>query len=277
MNALWPAVLAGAVAGALAAAVLLRLLSARSGRTVSAPVPVQPARYDCWARDLDRCARAVSRATSAVHSVSSAPAREGLLMVVRRMDAELPNVAALVELGRGLAAEDPPEQARGAQVRGRVRGQVADAAERFGSIAEELLEIVGRLVADPDLSRLHGDVAVLRDQFPLLRPMSAVFQQEPAAPMPPEPAALGPERSEPGRRDLGAEIRELEPGRRLPVRWEPDQPVACRHQSSTSPATAGAATSSPPAGSGDGSPRRSSTAAPDSVASDNAPATSHSS
>lgn len=273
MNALWSAVLAGAVAGALAAA-LLRLLSARSSRTTSAPAPVRPARYDCWARDLDRCEQAVSRAASAVHSVSSAPAREGLLMVVRRMDAELPNVAALVELGRGLAAENPPEQARGAQVRGRVRGQVADAAERFGSIAEELLEIVQRLVADPDLSRLRGDVAVLRDQFPLLRPMSAVFRQEPAAPMPPEAAAPGPERSEP-ERDLGAEIRE--PGHRLPVRWKPDQPVACRHQSSTSPATAGAATSNPPAGSGDGSPRRSSTAAPDSAASDNAPATSHSS
>lgn len=268
MNALWSAVLAGAVAGALAAA-LLRLLSARSSRTTSAPAPVRPDRYDCWARDLDRCEQAVSRAASAVHSVSSAPAREGLLMVVRRMDAELPNVAALVELGRGLAAENPPEQARGAQVRGRVRGQVADAAERFGSIAEELLEIVQRLVADPDLSRLRGDVAVLRDQFPLLRPMSAVLRQEPAAPMPSEATAPGPERSEPGR-DLGAEIR-------LPVRWKPDQPVACRHQSSTSPATAGAATSSPPAGSGDGSPRRSSTAAPDSAASDNAPATSHSS
>ncbi len=112
-------------------------------------------------------------------------------MVVRRMDAELPNVAALVELGRGLAAEDPPAQARGAQVQTRVRGQVADVAERFGSIAEELLKIVQRLVADPDLPRLHGEVAVLRDEFPLLRPMSAVFEPEPAAALPPEPAVMG--------------------------------------------------------------------------------------
>ncbi|MCX2728902.1 hypothetical protein OOZ19_01485 [Saccharopolyspora sp. NFXS83] len=139
----------------------------------------EPDRADTLLRDLHRCEQAVARARCAVESVSSARAREALLMVVRRMDAELPNVQALVEVGRGLGAgarpRGLPDADRGDEVLRRLRGQLCDVAARFGMITDHVLDIVVDLVAAPDLHRMRHEVAVLRDQFPLLRPMSAVF------------------------------------------------------------------------------------------------------
>ncbi|MBB5066972.1 hypothetical protein BJ969_000060 [Saccharopolyspora gloriosae] len=187
------AVLVGTFAGGAGAAGTLlacRLLRKRSAppEPVVPPRPAveirgdhglgEPGRVDTLLRDLHRCEQAVARARCAVESVSSARAREALLMVVRRMDAELPSVEALVEVGRGLGAGAPrglPDAERGDVVLRRVHVQIADVAERFGMITDHVLDIVVDLVAAPDLHRMHHEVAVLRDQFPLLRPMSAVF------------------------------------------------------------------------------------------------------
>ncbi|MFR9731402.1 hypothetical protein ACL03H_19425 [Saccharopolyspora sp. MS10] len=190
MSGFWLAVVAGMLAGALgAAATLLAWDRLRSGQAapVEPPAPPprepgavdaatgrpEPGRVDGWLRDLHRCEQAVSRARCAVESVSSARARESLLMVVRRMDAELPTVQALVEVGRtaGPAGDE--------RVLRRVRAQVAEAAQRFTAVTEEVLDVVVELVALPDLHRVHRDVAVLRDRFPLLRPLSALLERDP--------------------------------------------------------------------------------------------------
>lgn len=194
MDGFWLAVLVGTFAGGISAAGTL--LACRLPRERSVPpepvVPPRPAveprgdhglgerdRVGTLLRDLHRCEQAVVRARCAVESVSSARAREALLMVVRRMDAELPNVEALVEVGRGLGAgarpRGLPDAERGDEVLRRVRGQLSDVAERFSMITDHVLDIVVDLVAAPDLHRMHHEVAVLRDQFPLLRPLSAVF------------------------------------------------------------------------------------------------------
>lgn len=91
------------------------------------------------------------------------------------MDAELPNVRALVELGRSLDAgghDDEPAT-------GRVLGQLEDAVMRFGMVTDQVLQAVVELVAAPDLGRVHQQVTTLRDQFPLQRPMSAVLGGQP--------------------------------------------------------------------------------------------------
>ncbi|WP_243790212.1 hypothetical protein [Saccharopolyspora gloriosae] len=191
MNGFWLAVVAGMFAGALGAAGTLLAWSRFRNRPVPPEDRPQPAGEPpkdhglgrphhadtVLLRDLHRCEQAVARARCAVDSVSSARAREALLMVVRRMDAELPSVEALVEVGRGLntGSRGLPDAEHGDEVLRRVRGQIADVAERFGVIADHVLNIVVELVAAPDLHRMHRQVAVLRDQFPLLRPMSAVF------------------------------------------------------------------------------------------------------
>lgn len=189
MDGFWLAVLVGTFAGGLGAAATLLACSLLRRRSVppEQPPPAvgepsrdhglgEPNPADTLLRDLHRCEQAVARARCAVESVSSARAREALLMVVRRMDAELPSVEALVEVGRGLGSPGGvPHAERGDAVLRRVRGQITDVAERFGMITEHVLDIVVDLVAEPDLHRMHREVAVLRDRFPLLRPMSAVF------------------------------------------------------------------------------------------------------
>ncbi|MER5394414.1 hypothetical protein [Saccharopolyspora sp. NPDC002686] len=182
MDGFWVQVLIALVAGACGAGVVLAASTGRR-RTAPAPLPQQPAPappvqaqlvqvrpQDRWLHDVRRCEQAVQRAAQAVEAVSSAQARQQLHAVVRRMDAELPNVRALAELGRGLTSTGSDEE-----VLHRVRGQLEDAAVRFGMVTDHVLEAVVELVADPDLNRVHHQVVVLRDQFPLLRPMSAVF------------------------------------------------------------------------------------------------------
>ncbi len=135
------------------------------------PVRSYPSEFpDQWLHEAQRCEQAVYRAARAVDAVSSTQARHQLQTVVRRMDAELPNVRALSELGRGLAGSEPSDDA----VVRRVRSQLGDAATRFGMVTDHVLEAVVELVAEPDLSRVNEQVTVLREQFPLLRPMSAV-------------------------------------------------------------------------------------------------------
>lgn len=91
--------------------------------------------------------------------------------MVRRMEAELPDVRALVELGRGLEGQHAdPDAVR------RVREQVEEAATRFAALAGQLVEVVEHHVGDPDLARLNTEVAALRGRFPLLRPLSAVLE-----------------------------------------------------------------------------------------------------
>ncbi|MCA1191046.1 MULTISPECIES: hypothetical protein [unclassified Saccharopolyspora] len=199
MNGFWWAVLAGTVAGSLGAAVTLLAWAGpwtrRARPEVPEPAPAapqertapprgfgEPGHVDGWVRDLHRCEQAVARARRAVESVSSARAREALLVVVRRMDAELPSVQALVEVGRGSDLDPRSADRRDQEVLRRVRDQVAEAAARFASITEDVLHVVVDLVAAPDLPRVHHEVAVLRDRFPLLHPMSEVFAREDAPP-----------------------------------------------------------------------------------------------
>ena len=92
------------------------------------------------------------------------------------MEAELPDVRALVELGRGLGEERGDAAAR-------VRQQLEDASVRFLMVTDDVLEMVVELVAAPDLNRVNQQVTVLREQFPLLRPMSAVLAPSDAKPL----------------------------------------------------------------------------------------------
>jgi hypothetical protein len=174
MGGLWVQLLIAVIGGAVGSAATLGA-SARRRRTIAEPVPAIPVRaaptapgLDRWLHELQRCEQAVHRAAQAVDSVSSTTARLDLRSVVRRMDAELPSVLALVELGRGLDAGGRDESAR-------VLRQLDDAATRFGTITDQVLEAVVDLVATPDLDRVHRQVATLREQFPLQRPLSALL------------------------------------------------------------------------------------------------------
>lgn len=211
MNASWFDVPVGAAAGAIGAAVILLFAGALPGTSWADRVPARGARRgstrgrtgggpasqvsaaverrepapapreDDSAHDLCRCEQAVARAARAAHAVSSASAREGLLMVVHRMEAELPSVEALVQLGRSLAAQpEPPE--RTARVLHRVREQVSEAAAAFAAITDRLLQLVVEFVDRPDFQRMRSEVAVLRERFPLLRPMSEILgERRPSA------------------------------------------------------------------------------------------------
>ncbi|SDY38234.1 hypothetical protein SAMN05216215_1025129 [Saccharopolyspora shandongensis] len=188
MDGIWVQVLVALIAGACGAGVMLAVVCARRrrAREVVGPTVVPPATQsvvspsplpDKWLNEVQRCEQAVYRAARAVDAVSSTQARHQLQTVVRRMDAELPNVRALSELGRGLESSESRDDA----VVGRVQSQLDDAAARFGMVTDHVLEAVVELVAAPDLSRIHEQVLVLRDQFPLLRPMSAVFGPPPGS------------------------------------------------------------------------------------------------
>ncbi|MEV0703875.1 hypothetical protein AB0I53_38990 [Saccharopolyspora sp. NPDC050389] len=188
MDGIWVQVLVALIAGACGAGVMLAVVCARRRKTkpAAAPTAVPPATQsvaspsplpDKWLTEVQRCEQAVYRAARAVDAVSSTQARHQLQTVVRRMDAELPNVRALSELGRGLAASESRDDA----VVRRVQSQLDDAATRFGMVTDHVLETVVELVAAPDLSRVHEQVSVLREQFPLLRPMSAVFGPPPGS------------------------------------------------------------------------------------------------
>lgn len=180
MDGFWLQVLIALVAGGCGAGVVLVARTRRRRPEPAAtpqPAAVQPVQaqpQDRWLHDVRRCEQAVHRAARAVDAVSSTQARQNLQAVVRRMDAELPNVRALAELGRGLTSAD-------AAVLSRVRGQLEDAVVRFGMVTDHVVEAVVELVADPDLARVHQQVVVLREQFPLLRPMSAVFGPKPGS------------------------------------------------------------------------------------------------
>lgn len=180
MDGFWLQVLIALVAGGCGAGVVLvsrtrgeRPEPAAPSQLAAVPL-VQAQSPDRWLHDVRRCEQAVHRAARAVDAVSSAQARQNLQAVVRRMDAELPNVRALAELGRGLTSAD-------AAVLNRVRGQLEDAVVRFGMVTDHVVDAVVELVADPDLARVHQQVVVLREQFPLLRPMSAVFGPKPGS------------------------------------------------------------------------------------------------
>ena len=183
MAGFWVQVLVAVVAGVLGVAATLVVLARRRRRTPPAPppppvaAPAVPGR-DRWLPPVRRCEQAVSRATRVVESVSSTQARGALRCVIRRMEAELPDVRMLMELGRGLDAagrhDDPAT--------GRVHRQLEDAATRFTVVTGQVLDVVAELVAEPDLSRVRSHVADLRQRFPLLRPMSDVLRPARDAP-----------------------------------------------------------------------------------------------
>jgi hypothetical protein len=182
MIGFWVEVLVAVIAGAAGAGVVLGLSGRRGGidgtggqaseSTEPRATPCEPVTADSesWCCQERRCEQAVRRAGDAADSVSSAQARQELRSVVRRMGAELPNVRALVELGRGLQADSSDDEAVD-----RVRDQLDDAAVRFAAVTDGLVEAVVDHVAAPDLDRVRRRVGVLREQFPLLRPMSSLF------------------------------------------------------------------------------------------------------
>lgn len=141
---------------------------------------------DTWTVPLNRCEQAVRRAGRAVEAVSSAQARRGLSGVVHRMDAELLNVRALVELGRTLERDEEAggmrESAEQHDVAHRVHQQLTEAAARFGTVTDALLVSVLELVAHSEQHRLRERTTALRDQFPLLRPMSVILDPDAAVP-----------------------------------------------------------------------------------------------
>lgn len=179
MGEWWMQLLAALIGGVVGAAMTLSA-SSRRRRTIAQPLADLPLRtasqrfastppgLDRWLRELQRCEQAVHRAAQAVEAVSSSTARLDLRSVIRRMEAELPNVLVLVELGRGLDVVGRDES-------GRVLRQLADAAARFATVADQVLETVVDLVATPDLDQVHRQVVALREQFPLQRPLSALL------------------------------------------------------------------------------------------------------
>lgn len=184
MDTYWTDIFIGFIAGMTGSALMLALLRKRrrpheESETTSLPrssgtqqdTATVAIPLDSWTRQLNRCEQAVCRGYRAVESVSSTPARHGLQSVVRRMEAELPDVRAMVELGRGLG----PQQAVAAR---RVAGQLDDAATRFALVTEAVLEAVAELVTTSELPRLHQRVRDLRGEFPLLRPLSAMLSSD---------------------------------------------------------------------------------------------------
>ncbi len=164
-------------AGAVMFAARLRPGHAVSEREVprspqAVAVGAEPSR-DRWFRAGYHCDQAVCRAARAVDSVSSVPARRELGGVVRRMEAELPNVRALAELGRVLEGDG-----RSAS---RVRRQLEETSARFATTSDHVLGCVVELVAEPDLERVHERMTVVRQRFPLVRPMSTVVRDEPGS------------------------------------------------------------------------------------------------
>ncbi|MDR7302388.1 hypothetical protein [Haloactinomyces albus] len=156
----------------------------RSGRDTPSRGPER----DVWAVPLHRCEQAVCRAGRVVESVSSVRTRHRLSGVVHRMDAELSNVRALVELGRSLDADSARAVTTGTTeqtgqtgqtepgaVAARVHRQLVETAERFGAVTDAVLELVLELVTHSDPSGLDEQVTRLRDEFPLLRPMSVIL------------------------------------------------------------------------------------------------------
>ncbi|NYH78667.1 hypothetical protein FHR84_001992 [Actinopolyspora biskrensis] len=143
---------------------------------------------DRWLCELNRCEQAVRRAVRAADTVSSLPVRRGLRQVVYRMDAELPTVRTLVELGREFdsAAPEanpggdgavPPEQessSRRATSR-RLHRQVREASAVFTSFADRLTEVVAELGAEADPDHAQTRIAGLRARFPLLPSMSEIL------------------------------------------------------------------------------------------------------
>lgn len=181
MAGLWLQLLVALVGGAIGAAMALGA-SAHHRRpdvprladaAVEPPAPTAPGPHglDRWSHRMRLCQQAVDRAERSVDSVSSGPARCDLRSVVRRMDAELPSVRALVELGRGLDASRRDDRVAAT----RVLRQLDDAQAHFAALAEQIVDTVADLVAAPDLDRVHDRVEALRDQFPLQRPMSALL------------------------------------------------------------------------------------------------------
>ncbi|PRW63890.1 hypothetical protein [Actinopolyspora mortivallis] len=131
---------------------------------------------DTWRCELARCEQAVSRSARAVDTVSSCPLRQGLRHVVHRMEAELPTVRTLVELGHELDG-----QRRHDATLLRVRRQVHAAAEEFTGFADRLTATVSEIAAEPDPDRARERIEALRACFPLLPPMSTILDGREAA------------------------------------------------------------------------------------------------
>jgi hypothetical protein len=168
MDEIWLQVLMALMAGCAGAGVVLAVRRRPAEQVAAepepAPEPLPQREPDGWGPFVQHCEQAVLRASRAVEAMSSQQARNRLLTVVRRMDAELPNLRVLAELGRGLGATS-----RDVEIAGRVRGELAEVEKRFGAVTREVLE----LVEDPDPER----VGELRGRFPLLHPISAVLPE----------------------------------------------------------------------------------------------------
>ncbi|GAA2329862.1 hypothetical protein GCM10009854_00790 [Saccharopolyspora halophila] len=168
MDALWLHLLVGVLAGCAGAGLVLlvRDRPAAPGPPLAAETPAE-APADPWTLAVRRCEQAVHRAEQAVDAMSSRASRNRLQAVVRRMDAELPDVRVLAELGKGLTGDTR----RDIEVAGRVRAQLADTGNRFAEVTEQVLEVV----AEPE----HVDrrASILRERFPLVQPLSAVLSE----------------------------------------------------------------------------------------------------
>ncbi|GAB2757284.1 hypothetical protein GCM10027174_36690 [Salinifilum aidingensis] len=115
------------------------------------------------------CEQAVQRCLRAVEAVTAESARSELAALVRRMDAELPTVRALVALADELAAGSD-----GRTAVAHVDAGLAEAARGFDALAAEVLALIDELPRLPGRQRTSERTARLRSRFPLAPPMSAV-------------------------------------------------------------------------------------------------------
>ncbi len=143
---------------------------------------------DRWLCELNRCEQAVRRAVRAADTVSSQPVRRGLRQVVHRMDAELPTMRTLVELGRefdSAAAEAKPGAGEAAPAERdsserrttswRLHRRAREASAEFTSFADRLTEVVAELNAEGDPEHAQTRISGLRERFPLLPSMSEIL------------------------------------------------------------------------------------------------------
>ncbi len=109
------------------------------------------------------------RCLRAVEAVTAEAARSELMALVRRMDAELPTVRALVALGDELAASSG-----GCAAAAQVDEGLDETARGFDELAAEVLALIDELPRLPGRQQTSERAARLRNRFPLAPPMSAV-------------------------------------------------------------------------------------------------------
>jgi hypothetical protein len=164
----------GALPGLLVGALLTMVSTARARRGRPPSVTVQDLADrlrrpdDAWERMLQHCTRSVRGAEQAIALAPPSPAKDWLTTLHGRMEEELGNAATLTLLARATFPDErdtPSAEAAEHPLHHQLTQAVAD----FATSRRTIADIVTGLVARPDLTRVDAELAVLRNQLPVLR------------------------------------------------------------------------------------------------------------